>query len=119
MTPEFKARYPDFFGRYRNIRPDFSRCCTRVSDGNFGLKQCSRPNGHGPDGAYCKQHDPEAVRKKYESWSAKIHEESRRTKALNDAKDAVESALRQIAEGHNDAQQLARDVIAALDAARR
>ena len=38
--------------------------CIKEIFSNFQSYQCSRKRGHGPDGLYCKQHDPERIAKK-------------------------------------------------------
>jgi len=40
-------------------------CCIKDIWGGYsaGSYQCSRKRGHGPDGLYCKQHDPERIAK--------------------------------------------------------
>jgi hypothetical protein len=51
------------------------RCIKRVQHSyQFSLSQCARKNGYGPNGAYCKQHDPEEQRKHSEASSAKYRE---------------------------------------------
>lgn len=43
----------------KGSRPNFTKCAASVdSKGGWGPveHQCTRPCGHGPDGAYCKQH---------------------------------------------------------------
>lgn len=61
------ARYPksygDWAGNPNGIPPDFKRCCeeVRIPGRWASYAQCQRSRGHGPDKAYCKQHDPEAV----------------------------------------------------------
>lgn len=48
-------------------------CCYEVrASGPFGTyNQCERKNGFGPAGLYCKQHDPEAVKRKRDAARAK------------------------------------------------
>lgn len=120
FSDDFKAQYPKDYGpSYRAVKPDFSRCAQTVLDGaGWGSHQCTRKNGHGPHGAWCKAHDPDAVKAKREARYAKMRAGWDREKSLNDAKAALEPALRQIAAGHNDPRALAESVIAALDAAR-
>ena len=116
ITDERKTLYRANYGRgYLNNPPDYSKCCGSVSNGSFGSKQCSRAAGHGPHGAYCKQHDPEAVAKKREDQSAKWRAEhsaqARQSAFMRDCQDAI----RQIAAGHNDPAGLAREIIAKLE----
>ena len=47
-------------------------------------KQCSRKRGHGKDGLYCKQHDPERI-ERIETEKTKAHEEKwAKKKAMSD-----------------------------------
>ncbi len=47
----------------KGVRPDFTKCAADVSArGGWSLaasNQCKRPCGHGPNGAFCKQHAKE------------------------------------------------------------
>ena len=41
---------------------DPTKCIKRVADfTGFHFNQCLRKRGHGPEGKYCKQHDPAAI----------------------------------------------------------
>jgi hypothetical protein len=63
MTDRFKAQYPRYYGEtYSSQNPKFDRCAESVysRDGIVSF-QCQRKNGHGPEGAWCKQHGPIAV----------------------------------------------------------
>lgn len=71
-TKEFLSHYPETYGHRHKHAPDLSRCCARVWDGWYE-SQCSRKNGHGPDGAYCKQHNP--VEKEKRTLRRKAEEE--------------------------------------------
>ena len=118
FSDDFKAQYRAEYGiNMSRRRPDYTRCAHEVGDG-FGWHQCTRKNGHGPHGAWCKTHDPDAVKAKSEARSAKWRAECDQRDRLNAATAALEPALRQIAAGHNDPRSLAESVIAALDAAR-
>jgi hypothetical protein len=121
-SDEFKAHYRDSYGHNRYAaKPDFARCAERVYGGDAwsGAKQCSRKNGHGPDGAFCKQHDPEALAAKRVALAAKRAARDAAWKQEWDKKRqesafAAESkdAIRAIAEGHNDPMTLAREILA-------
>ena len=112
--------YPGGYGRYGKTAPDFNRCAEAVrgDDAWYGTQQCARKRGHGPDGAYCKQHDPDAV-------AARRAESDAKYKAERDAAyakwkrerhaPAMLTALRQIAEGHNDPRELAAGIVAAFE----
>lgn len=96
-----------------------TQCCENVRGvGGWRNARCSRPAGHGPDGKYCKQHDPAAVAKrevarqeKFETeWAAK--KASWAASARRDARDAAcVEAIRSIAAGHNDPRSLAVAVL--------
>ena len=48
------------------------QCVAQVtSPDGWRRSQCSRKGGHGPGGAYCKQHDPEAIAAKNAARDAK------------------------------------------------
>ena len=118
FSDAFKAQYRRSYGRvYSPVAPDYTRCAGSVLDG-LHPGQCSRKNGHGPHGAWCKQHDPVAVESKRKAQDDKWRAESELKLARHAAIAALEPALRQIAAGHNDPRGLAESVIAALDAAR-
>ena len=77
LTSHHKERYGQYNGDPRGQEPDPARCAEEVFT-NHRFSQCARKRGHGPEGAYCKQHDPavkqarrKAVKRKYEldSWN--------------------------------------------------
>jgi len=114
-TDEFKAQYPKDYGpSFRSRTPDYARCAESVSDGGRMVtsSQCSRKNGHGPYGAFCKQHDPHALAAKRvardAAWKREWDQKAR------EAAFTVESkrAIRAIAEGCNDPVTLAREILA-------
>lgn len=101
----------------KGYRPE--QCAEPVStkDG-WGYSQCSRNRGHGPEQAYCKQHDPAAVKARREANAAKYRagreavaneREAARAEAQL-GKDAI-AALQAIADGHNDPRGLAQSVL--------
>ena len=109
-----KDHYEKAYGRY-NGPPDYARCCVSVAGhGEWYSRQCARKNGHGPDGAYCKQHDPAAVAKREERAHAKrqIEWERRRKEILGPRWFKV---LKQIADGHNAPRSLAQEAIKGFD----
>lgn len=57
---------------------DPAKCCKGVwSGGRASMQsQCSRKPGFGPDGLYCKQHDPEAVERRRKAASDKYEREA-------------------------------------------
>lgn len=122
-TPEFLACFQDNYGaHYASVPPDLTKCAHKVVRYERGwprYSQCSRKNGHGPHGAYCGQHDPDAVAKRAEARDAawRAEREAQRNTAeaarkLEAFREAAVAAIRQIAAGHNDPRQLAADVIA-------
>lgn len=115
MDPKL-SHYPKSYGAWagdpKGHEPDFTRCCVGVwSKERWSREgQCARKNGFGPDGAYCKQHDP-AVKKAREDeararwtkkWNAERYQWHGRT---------FFDALVKIADGHNDARGVAQEVI--------
>lgn len=115
-------RYGQWAGNPKGLPEDPIRCVEVVWSG-FQRFQCSRNRGHGPDGLYCKQHNPIAVKAKADArkaaWEAKWAQktatwadEERRKKFAG----AAEIALRQIAAGHNDPRSLATETLSVLDA---
>ena len=118
-TPEFLACYPagGYGLNYKSVAV-LTRCSENVrGKGSWpSYSQCTRANGHGPHGAWCKQHNPEAVKAKREArdkaWKAKWAAE-RREGAF---KAECQSAIRAIASGHNDPRELAQGIIDRLEA---
>ena len=116
-APEFIALYQKTYGRaYAPQAPDFTKCAASVNstpNERFPTyAQCSRQNGHGDHGAWCKQHDPE-VKKAREAarlakWNAQWDKSARQAEFVR----ACQSAVAAIAEGHNDAQGLCLSIIA-------
>jgi len=114
-SDDFKAQYPKDYGpSFRCRKPDYARCAESVSDGGRMVtsSQCSRKNGHGPGGAFCKQHDPVAIAAKRVARDAALKREWDQ-KARESAFTAEsKAAIRAIAEGHNDPMTLAREILA-------
>jgi hypothetical protein len=77
----------------------------------FHVHQCNRKNGHGPHGAWCRQHDPDAVAAKREAERRAYDERY----ALFRQKQALEGdrivIIQQIAAGHNDPRTLCTDYL--------
>jgi len=119
-SPEHREKsplYPDKYGAWagfpRGNKPDYARCCERVFGDRSsppGGHQCQRPRGHGPDGAYCKQHDPDAVKARNAASTARYNEKRNRERYQWYGREFFD-ALVKIAEGHNDARGLAQQVI--------
>ena len=102
------------YGRYK-IKPDFSRCCVSVWDGDgWYSHQCRRKARYDRDDegrpTHCKQHSDEATaqrraaqKAKFDADMAKIRERGRAAK--------YKAALEKIANGANDARQVARSAL--------
>ncbi len=106
----YKEKYGAWAGDPEGQKPDFEHCCVEVYRWPGGTGQCSKKRGYGPEGAYCKQHDPEAVKAR----SAAIR--ARSTQKWNEQRydwhgRTFFQALSQIAEGHNDPRTLAQETI--------
>lgn len=52
---ELTSLHAESYGWTAKAKPDPDRCAAGVSDG-WTHAQCARKRGHGPEGAYCKQH---------------------------------------------------------------
>ena len=108
----YKKAYGAWAGFPSGHEPDHSRCCAEVWSRERWARayQCTKKRGHGPDGAYCKQHDPAVAKARSEAASA-------RSKAKWNAGrygkhgSTFFDALLKIAEGHNDARGLAQETI--------
>lgn len=111
---ERSSLYPEYYGlHYQKNAPDYSRCCesVRQADSRWPrYHQCVRKRGHGPDGAYCKQHDPEAVKARDEA-SRKRSDEQYQNRRYEWHGRSFFDVLVKIAEGHNDARGLAQEAI--------
>lgn len=112
MTDRENRLYQKSYGRNRHA-PDYTRCCELVMgpERYFNSHQCRRKRGHGPDEAYCKQHDPAVVAARREKQEARWKAEFNRDRIQWNGKVFLE-ALQQIADGHNDPRGLAQEVIA-------
>lgn len=116
QSSAYQKSYGAWAGDPVGRAPDYTRCCTAVASRERWSKyfQCSKPRGHGPDGAYCKQHDPEAVKARKEAseakWKNKWNSERYRWHGRT-----FFDALLKIASGHNDARGLAQEVIAEFE----
>jgi hypothetical protein len=121
-SDDFKAQYPKDYGpSFRCRKPDYARCAASVADGGRMVtsSQCRRKNGHGPEGAWCKQHDPQASAAKkqasaakkaarHAAWKRELDQKARDVEFASESKNAI----RAIAEGHNDPMTLAREILA-------
>lgn len=108
-------RYNKWAGNPNGNKEDASRCVMSVTPNERGgfahAHQCNRKRGHGPDGLYCKQHDPaEVARRDAEAkarWDAKWDRAQRPNRLIA----AYRKALEQIAAGHNDPRSLAAEAL--------
>lgn len=110
-------RYPKSYGSWAGNPagrlPDFSKCCEEVADTSLNwthFHQCSRKRGFGPDEAYCRQHDPAAVEERRRASDERFTKEMNQRRVQLHGRTFYE-ALKQIAEGHNDARGLAQEVL--------
>lgn len=107
-----EKRYRVWGGQPNGVAPDPSRCCESVADeGRSPLfHQFHSPRGHGPEEAYCKVHDPVAVKvrqdKSAERYNARLERDY-----INSFTKLLEEALKKIAAGHNDARGLAVETL--------
>ena len=62
MEHKYKDRYGQWAGNPAGKSADKARCAEEVWR-DFLSHQCSRKNGHGPEGIYCKQHAKRLVEK--------------------------------------------------------
>lgn len=108
--------YPEKYGAWAGYpqghAPDYARCCEEVwsKDRWSRASQCGRKRGHGPDSAYCRQHDPEAAAKRQRE-AAERGAAKWRTRLLEIYGKTFYDALVKIASGHNDARGLAQEAL--------
>lgn len=107
----YRERYGAWAGWPKGNPPDYDRCCESLMDRYHpGGHQCTRKAGHGPDGAYCRQHDPAARAARTAASDERYRVQLNRRIVEMSAPRLLE-ALRQIADGHNDPRTLARETI--------
>lgn len=115
LTSLHKERYGRI-GLGPGTPADPALCCEEVSDRQswISYSQCARKRGYGPEGAYCKQHDPDAVKAKKAArdakWEAEWAEKQRKHEAASLA-PKMKAALIAIRDGHNDPAALAAEVL--------
>ena len=113
MSTLYKKQYGDWAGLPQGYKPDLTRCCVEVTSyvGRWPKQnQCNRKRGHGPDEAYCKQHDPAAKAARDALLAAKANERHQQWRIEMAGKRFL-VVLRQIANGHNDPRTIAAEVI--------
>jgi hypothetical protein len=111
LKDHYDQCYGAWAGQPRGRAPDFSRCCVSVPDGGRSplSHQCHKPNGKGPDGAYCATHNPDAVAARRKKSEEKYRADMRRY-MFGGMLQAVK-ALQLIESGHNDPRELARETL--------
>lgn len=109
----YQSRYGAWAGRPNGAAPDFSLCCEEVWPSQRGEMhhQCRKKRGHGPGEAYCKTHNPEAVKARKEAANEEYRVKTNKMRYSWNGR-VFFNALQQIADGHNDARGLAQEVIA-------
>jgi hypothetical protein len=105
------TRYGAWAGNPAGFPADPLRCVTEVNDG-YRFHQCTRKRGHGPDGAYCKQHDPDAIAAKKKARNDAWEAERQRRDLRHDIDRSVKLAIQLIADGHNNPRALAQWALA-------
>jgi hypothetical protein len=97
------------------IREDVSCCIATVTPNERGgfarSHQCTRKRGHGPDGLYCKQHDPAAVSRREAELRRRYDEKMNRRMRPVHQMETFRSALEKIASGHNDPRAVAIEAL--------
>lgn len=107
----YPAAYGQWAGNPKGHKPDYTRCCEEVYGNQTRMfSQCGRKRGYGPDKAYCKQHDPEAVKARQASQERKYYDEMNKKQSQWHGPKFL-AVLRKIADGHNDPRSIAKDVI--------
>jgi hypothetical protein len=109
----YKEKYGAWAGMPAGRKPNLELCCVEVADCSLRwptFHQCSRKRGHGPDGAYCKQHDPDVVKARDAANTSKAHAKWNNERYQTHGRTFY-TALEKIAAGHNDARGLAQEVI--------
>lgn len=114
---EKSSLYPKSYGAWagdpKGHAPNFTRCCAEVcSRERFSrFYQCTKPRGHGPDGAYCKQHDPVVAKVRKDAAAARGKDRWNKLRYEIHGRTFF-NALLKISEGHNSPRELAMKVIA-------
>jgi hypothetical protein len=107
----YLEKYGNWAGEPQGHAPNFSLCCEKVYHEHLRrFFQCSRKRGHGPDGEYCRTHNPQNVAARKKASSEKYAREMK-LKRIEWAGPKFLAMLRLIAEGHNDARGLAAEAI--------
>lgn len=111
LTDHYKTKYGIWAGNPRGQPANYEHCCANLRDKyQPGGYQCTRKRGFGPDEAYCKQHDPEAVKSRAIAAQEKSDRQWR-ARRIELAGQRFFSVLKQIADGHNDPRSIATEAI--------
>jgi hypothetical protein len=72
-----RRSYAVWSGSPKGTPEDITRCVESVYDGGRSMipHQCYRKRGFGTDGLYCKQHDPDTVKKREQDRTARYNEQ--------------------------------------------
>lgn len=108
-------RYNKWSGNPQGHREDVTLCIAEVwPNGRAGFAragQCARKRGHGPGGLYCKQHDPEAVKRRDEESRERYERKMRQLNRPSRLLEAYRAALQSIVDGHNDPRSVAAEAL--------
>lgn len=122
---ERSEHYPESYGAWagnpEGMVPDLKRCCAVVYERETRWSrphQCQKARGHGPDDAYCKQHDPAAEAARRAASNARYNEKHNRDRYQWYGREFFD-ILKTIADGHNDARGLAQETIDKFNAGAR
>jgi hypothetical protein len=120
MRDDGKGTYPTEYGAWagnpKGHKPDLKRCCVTVHGGGrwASFHQCHRKRGHGPNNAYCAQHNPSVVEARNQKRDAR-HKAEWQKRLIEIHGQRFYDALVKIADGHNDARGVARDAIKVIN----
>lgn len=111
MNDELRI-YGRWAGNRSGIPEDPKRCIHSVWDRHSpGGHQCTKPRGHGPDGLYCKVHDPAAKKARDDAAFARYRAKMDAHMLPHNRIAAMKAALEAIAGGHNDPRTLADETL--------
>lgn len=109
----YRDKYGAWAGSPDGHQPDYLLCCQEVEDNSTfwpRYRQCRRKRGFGPDDAYCKQHDPDAVALRRRKADERAIVANRKW-LLEANGEYFFKALEKIAAGHNDPRGLAKEIV--------
>lgn len=94
--------YGKWGGNPQGVKEDTQKCIASIWSA-YVNHQCPRPRGHGKDGLYCKQHDPETVAQKRKALEDKCKasveasvKQSDKQRRINAAHEPMLAALENI-----------------------